>query len=118
LSSAKGCEVCGGLVRQARDEGSLGYCTKCGIVYFLGKVSSEGMEPTIQDLGKKFSRERGTVHQTDEPPSMEPAIEAKTDSGHWICPDCGTRFEYAHESDLAYVKREHFREFHPNRMND
>lgn len=75
------------------------------------------MEPTIQDLGKKFSGERRAPQEIEEEaPPIEPAIEAETGKGQWICPDCGTRFELADESDLPYVKREHFREFHPNRM--
>lgn len=104
-------------MKQMRTDNSLGYCTKCGIVYFLGNSPvTELQERSLNN------REIAPMGEKRIPPETElgtqPIKEQDKEApkGHWICPDCGTRFDYADVSDLPYIEREHFREFHPNRM--
>ena len=55
------------------------------------------------------STSRETFAGTDEP--------AKQSGSHWKCPDCGADLKAENDSDLEFVKREHIREYHPNRSN-
>jgi hypothetical protein len=36
-------------------------------------------------------------------------------NSHWRCPDCDAEVDSANDSDLEFAKREHIREYHPNR---
>jgi rubredoxin len=100
------------------DQSPFGYCEACGIVYALrdrlqGRPSRE--TPRVIEL------------QSDEEPvgTDKPGgaahVDAEEPSEHlgsrWRCPDCGTLLESANESDLEFLKREHIREYHPNRSS-
>ena len=39
----------------------------------------------------------------------------QTLNSRWRCPDCDAYLEAANDTDLQFVKREHIREYHPNR---
>jgi hypothetical protein len=48
------------------------------------------------------------VYVGTEEPTKQPG-------SHWKCPDCGANLGAENDSDLEFVKREHIREYHPNR---
>ena len=118
LTVAKRCEVCGANVTPVDDQSPFGYCVVCGIVYALkerlqGRRSYE--KPRIVKLQsdeeprKSDSPSEETFANTDEP--------TKLSGSHWKCPDCGADLKAENDSDLEFVKREHIREYHPNRSN-
>jgi hypothetical protein len=56
--------------------------------------------------------------ETDRPVSAAPVDTeepTKLFRSRWRCPDCGAVMDAENDSDLEFVKREHIREYHPNR---
>jgi hypothetical protein len=113
--SAKRCEVCGGQVRPIGDQGGLGYCESCGIVYVLtdglkgGRVAEAlgGLGMSEPSEPKGTDRSRGA--------SVDAAAPIRASGSYWKCPDCGAEIRSDNDSDLGFAKREHIREYHPNR---
>lgn len=109
--SVKGCEVCGGTVRPLDDRSVFGYCEKCGLVYALtdrliggwGTEGASGVEAVTksESLETKMSREASRA---------DAAL-----GSYWRCPDCDAEIRMDSDSDLEFAKREHLREYHPNR---
>ncbi|HEV2139397.1 MAG TPA: hypothetical protein VGR53_11205 [Nitrososphaerales archaeon] len=118
MTVAKRCEVCGGTVSPVDDQSPFGYCEACGIVYAL-KERLQGRQ--------SYEPPRVVESQSDENPreTDSPSWEAfagtdaptKQSGSHWKCPDCGADLRAENDSDLEFVKREHIREYHPNRSN-
>ena len=118
LPITKRCEVCGGTVTPVDDQSPFGYCEACGIVYALKERlrgrrdydTPRGVElQTDEEPGETDSPIRETPANTDTP--------TKQSGSHWKCPDCGADLKAENDSDLEFVKREHIREYHPNRSN-
>jgi hypothetical protein len=116
LVITKRCEVCGGNVTPIDDQSPLGSCDSCGIVYAL-KDRLQGRRSFEAQGGVEFRRDE-KPREANEPMSAAP-VDTEEPSGNlgsrWRCPDCGTLLESANESDLEFLKREHIREYHPNR---
>jgi hypothetical protein len=117
LTSVKGCDVCGGRVQPVSQDSTLGYCVSCGIVYFLRTKSGLEVETESMDvLQNKFGNEQAPRSEVADPPPEQVERAPEPAGSYWMCPDCGTRFALSDQSDAMYIKREHFREFHPNRI--
>lgn len=103
-------------MRPLGNEGVFGYCENCGIVYALkdrlnGTRGAGG--PVILGAGVP-----GESTEMNRPKGVSP-VEAKphpqSPGAYWKCPDCDTEIRSENESDLGFAKREHIREYHPNR---
>jgi len=114
--SVKVCGVCGGQVRPLDDQSVFGCCEGCGIVYALkGRLAGArdarmpGRFGTSADSGLRGPETPGGV-------SVGVATSrARPPGSYWRCPDCDSEIHADNDSDLEFAKREHVREFHPNR---
>ena len=111
----KKCKVCGGHVRPLDEQSTFGYCEKCGIVYALkdrlreSEGTDEERRPESGFLdGRKEARMRRRADSYDEE-------SRQATSFRWRCPDCDAEFNETSDTDLQFAKREHVREYHPNR---
>lgn len=112
--SVKGCGVCGGNVRPLDGQSGFGYCENCGIVYALGGRLTGARDTGRQGLGSGTGGAKGrdtfsgfSVISARAPP--------QSPGSYWRCPDCETEIRSENDSDLEFAKREHVREYHPNR---
>jgi len=97
------------------DQGVFGYCENCGIVYVL-KGRLEGALD-IEKLGfgagaLSGSKGPNTLRGVSVADATTPA---QSQGSYWRCPDCGTEIRSDNDSDLGFARREHIREYHPNR---
>ena len=114
--SAKECEVCGGHVRPLDDQSVFAYCENCGLVYALRDRLKDARD--TETPGRLRARVTGESSGTDGPggvPMVEVSTPAQPPSSYWRCPDCDTEIRSDNDSDLEFAKREHNREYHPNR---
>jgi hypothetical protein len=103
-------------VRPLADPSGLGYCEECGIVYALkggGKGERVTDVPEALKVGAGGEPEgtewrRGTSAADVTPPGP-------SSGAYWRCPDCDTAIRADNDSELGFAKREHIREYHPNR---
>jgi len=106
-------------VRPLDDQSTFGCCEKCGIVYALKDRQGEYQNSGEQERSESgfFGRRKETSGQGrgDFYDRGEPG-EAPT--LHWRCPDCDAEFNADSDTDLEFAKREHVREYHPNRPPD
>jgi len=115
--SVKACAVCGGNVRPLDDQSGLGYCENCGVVYALRDRLTEDPDTRIQGIGPGTGGARGP--DTFRGSSVEGAgTSARSPGSYWRCPDCDTEIRSENDSDLEFAKREHIREYHPNRSTE
>jgi predicted RNA-binding Zn-ribbon protein involved in translation (DUF1610 family) len=115
LSVPKDCEVCGGHVKPIDAQSVFGYCEKCGLVYALRdrlEQRSTTAAKAVESGQSGETREEERVGR-EAPSDAEQVSEAY--NSRWRCPDCGALLQASNESDLQFVKREHIREYHPNR---
>ena len=114
--SVKGCEVCGGHVRPLDDQSAFGYCENCGIVYAL-KDRSKGVLDTerLGVLGAGFTNESKGPNSPSGVSMIDATAPPHSPGSCWRCPDCDTEIRSDNDSDLEFAKREHIREYHPNR---
>jgi hypothetical protein len=103
-------------VRPVDEQSPFGYCDSCGIVYALkdrlndqwSKDAPRGIELGPGGRSRESDRPRGaTLVDADE--------GSKPLYSHWRCPDCDTEINAASDADLSFARREHIREYHPNR---
>ena len=112
----KSCEVCGGHVRPVDGQVTFGYCENCGLVYALKVRLVERKTPEFPEGPsggpgtKSAERERRATSGPDTEDQVSSVVR-------WRCSDCGTALQADEESDLEFLKREHIREYHPNRSN-
>ena len=97
-------------------QGVLGYCENCGIVYAL-KEKLKGTWDT--ETPRRFeggitsdSKEAGSQRRVSPVDTKAPV---RSPGSYWRCPDCDAEIRSDNDSDLKYAKREHIREYHPNR---
>jgi hypothetical protein len=116
MSMSKGCEVCGGKVRPIDDQSLFAFCDTCGIVYVL-KDRLEGQQSTEapREIELGLGREPKDTEMPRRTAFIDNEAPLESLSSHWRCPDCDTDLEAPNEADLEFLKREHVREFHPNR---
>ena len=114
--SVKGCEVCGGHVRPLDDQSAFGYCESCGIVYAL-KDRLKGALDTdrVGRLGAGLTSESKGPNTLSGVSTSDATTPSHSSGSHWRCPDCDTEIHSDNDSDLEFAKREHIREYHPNR---
>ncbi len=98
---------------EAMDERSeFGYCEHCGLVYALSRLrvlgEAEESKPPGADLGDATGGKDGRSDAARQE-------DADSKAFRWSCGDCGTAITADIESDLGLLKREHIREYHPNR---
>ena len=112
---SRDCEVCGGRVRPIDDQSVFGYCEKCGLVYALRDRLKEALgAETVAGLEAGTAGESTEARDTRIPVS-ESTPPARSSGSHWRCPDCEMDIHSDNDSDLGFAKREHIREYHPNR---
>ena len=111
----KECKVCGGNVRPLDEQSTFGCCEKCGIVYALKdrltdhEYTGEQGRPEAGFLeGRKEARVQGRTDSYYEESRRAASL-------HWRCPDCDAEFKETSDTDLEFAKRQHVREYHPNR---
>jgi len=110
--SAKACGVCGGPVRPLDDQSVFGYCENCGIVYALKDRLTAARDTRVPGrIGASPDREAKGTGFT----GGIATTPARSPGSHWRCPDCDTEIRADNDSDLEFAKREHVREYHPNR---
>jgi predicted RNA-binding protein with PUA-like domain len=89
----------------------------CGIVYILkGRMGEPMNKDALEGLEKTFVEGQDKADNKPWEPASPDQVEQTQPSTHrWRCPDCGSVMESPEEGDLEFIKREHFREYHPNR---
>ncbi len=98
------------------DQSIFAYCENCGLVYAL-KDRLKGARDT--DRVGRFAT--GTSGESKKQITMGEASTVGTTTpaqplgSYWRCPDCDTEIRSDNDSDLEFAKREHIREYHPNR---
>ena len=92
------CRVCGGHLRPVDGQSPFQSCDSCGLVYALG---DRAMDPSNLQVPRVEMADRGGT--------------ADLPGSRWTCPDCGAELEMSSEMDLQFARREHIREYHPNR---
>ena len=98
------------------DQGVLGYCENCGIVYVLKDRLKGTLETErLGRLGAGVVGESEGSNTRREVSVIDATTPAQSQGSHWRCPDCDTELHSDNESDLEFAKREHIREYHPNR---
>ena len=112
----KGCKVCGGCVRPISDRSIFGYCENCGLVYALKDRLK--VAPVTEALTGLEAGLAGEPVETRiaEASSSDSLVSERSAGSRWICPDCGMEISSDNDSDLGFAKREHIREYHPNRQ--
>ncbi|MDA4126502.1 MAG: hypothetical protein OK452_04775 [Thaumarchaeota archaeon] len=118
MTITKRCEVCGGTVSPVDDQSPFGYCEACGIVYAL-KDRLQGRR-TYETPKLAEVQSNGEPREPDSPSRaafVDTEESTKRSGSHWRCPDCGMVLESAVDSDMEFIKREHIREYHPNRSS-
>ena len=98
------------------DQSVLGYCENCGIVYVL-KDRLKGTWD-IGPPGRLGADVAGESKGTNRPggvSAVDVAAPPRSPGSYWKCPDCDTEIRSDNDSDLEFIKREHIREYHPNR---
>jgi len=110
----KNCAVCGGRVEPVDDKGGFGSCESCGLVYLIEEKPRRAQDIEEQDSGGGWYPK---IHrESDSPTDTQSTFGGKQPQvSRWTCPDCGTVLTSDTESDLAYLKAGHIREYHPNR---
>jgi len=102
-------------VKPLDDQSVLGYCENCGIVYALkDKLKGAWDTEAPERLGAGITGDEGTKRPRGAP-LVDVAAPPQTPGSYWRCPDCDTEIRSDNDSDLEFVKREHIREYHPNR---
>jgi predicted RNA-binding Zn-ribbon protein involved in translation (DUF1610 family) len=112
VSVPKRCEVCGGNVRPTDEPSKFGYCEKCGIVYVLRAAVREEWGEGAPGPSKGDSAREAGSSETAVPPDEVPP---RASVFRWRCPDCNEDLRADSDTDLEFLKREHIREYHPNR---
>lgn len=100
------------------EQGIFGYCERCGLVYALkDRMTEQGGEKKAGGPSVGFRKE-GTKDTIETRSSVRESTEKqdRTPHSHWRCPDCDAEIDSENESDLDFAKREHIREYHPNRV--
>ena len=102
-------------MRPLDEQSTFGYCERCGIVYALkDKLTEHGYtdeqrRPESGFLrGRKEARMQRPADSYDEESRQAPSF-------HWRCPDCDAEFNETSDTDLEFARREHVRDYHPNR---
>ena len=114
--SVKECAVCGGHVRPLDDRSGFGSCDKCGVVYALGDRVKAGWVTEPPGGREEGSRsEPAGIVQPARAYAGDATAVGRTPGSYWRCPDCDTEIRADNDSDLGFAKREHIREYHPNR---
>jgi predicted RNA-binding Zn-ribbon protein involved in translation (DUF1610 family) len=113
LSASKRCEVCGGNVRPTEEQGDFGYCEKCGIVYALGAWMRGERGPGVPGFFRADTGQEEVMPKIAVPPDDE--VRPRVSAFRWKCPDCNEDLRAESDVDLEFLKREHIREYHPNR---
>lgn len=110
--------MCGGNVTPVDDQRPFGYCEVCGIVYALKDRMQERRTHETPTVVKLQSKEEPRGPDNPSSGAFADTEESTKRSGsHWRCPDCGVDLYADDDSDLEFVKREHIREYHPNRSS-
>ena len=118
MSMSKGCEVCGGKVRPIDDKSLFGYCDTCGIVYVLkDRLERQRSSEAPRGIESRVGEEPMEPETPKRTPPLDTEVPLESAQSHWRCPDCDTDLEAPDETDLEFLKREHIREYHPNRFN-
>ena len=108
--------MCGGLVRPIDDQSIFGYCEKCGVVYALKERLStvKGAEAPAR-LDAENVRQTKVADAKRAGSVADAATSLPSTGSYWRCPDCDAEIRTESDSDLEFVRREHIREYHPNR---
>jgi hypothetical protein len=103
-------------VKPTNDESAFGYCEKCGIVYFLkSKMGEQKKKDSLEGIERSLSEGSGSeeIKTWEETPALQAGSQPA--KHRWRCPDCGAVMDSTDEDELEFIKREHFKEYHPNR---
>jgi rubredoxin len=95
-----------------------GCCENCGIVYALkdrSKVAWAGARQGRFEEGANSEPEGPNTLR--EVSVVDPGTPVRSQGSYWRCPDCDMEIRSDNDSDLEFAKREHIREYHPNRTS-
>jgi hypothetical protein len=102
-------------VRPLNDQGVLGYCEKCGIVYVLKNRVEGAWDKEELGFGAGVTGESSGPNTLRGVSVAEATTPPQSRGSYWRCPDCDTEIHSDDDSDLGFARREHIREYHPNR---
>lgn len=103
-------------MRPVADDSVFGYCENCGLVYALrSRLKEDWSKETPRNPRTGPKEEPGGLSSPSAATHFDAEIPAQPTGSHWRCPDCDAEMSAANDSDLGFVKREHIREYHPNR---
>ena len=103
-------------MRPLDEQSAFSYCEKCGIVYALKDRLAEYRDTGGQERPGTgfFGRQKETSRQK-RADFHDKEVSHEAPTFHWRCPDCDAEFNADSDTDLEFAKREHIREYHPNR---
>jgi hypothetical protein len=102
-------------VKPLDDQSVFAYCENCGIVYALNDRLKGALDiETPGRFGAGITGEKGT-NRPGGVSGFDVTAPTQSPGSYWRCPDCDTEIHSDNDSDLEFVKREHVREYHPNR---
>jgi len=98
------------------DKSVFGCCEDCGLVYALKDRLAGAQGARVPGrLGTSADSElRGPDPREGASVGFAPT-PSRSSGSNWRCPDCDTEIHSDNDSDLEFAKREHVREYHPNR---
>ena len=98
------------------DQSVFAYCEKCGIVYALkDRVEGGWYTERSEKARTGVTRESMGTNTRGGVPTVSATTPKEPSGSYWRCPDCDTEIRSDNDSDLEFAKREHIREYHPNR---
>jgi hypothetical protein len=96
-----------------------GCCEKCGIVYALkDRLNGAWDRETPGRFEAGVTSESNAPNTLREVSVVDATTRVQSQGSYWRCPDCDSEIRSDNYSDLEFAKREHIREYHPNRLAD
>ena len=103
-------------MRPTDEQSNFGFCVKCGIVYALrARTTGVWGEETPRTFEGEFGEGTKEPSKSATAAPIDTGAPAQASAFLWRCPDCDSELRADNDVDLQFLKREHIREYHPNR---